>query len=131
MRGGGSLGLFSFCKVMTLYRVNPRQSSRARNRQFSWSKTIRNYEIDTDILHSSLHFWNKSRCLQKCQEMLGTLIFREDDRVVKYGILREKLVLVPRFTYEQEKKPPGKRIVLPKLLLAIEALIILIIQSRM
>lgn len=92
---------------------------------------IRNYEIDTDILHSSLHFWNKSRCLQKCQEMLGTMIFREDDRVVKYGILREKLVLVPRFTYEQEKKPPGKHIVLPKLLLAIEALIILIIQSRM
>ena len=40
LRGGGSLGLFSFCKVMTLYRVNPRQSSRARNRQFSWSKTV-------------------------------------------------------------------------------------------
>ena len=48
LRGGGSLGLFSFCKVMTLYRVNPRQSSRARNRQFSWSKTIMAISNDAD-----------------------------------------------------------------------------------
>ncbi len=92
---------------------------------------IRNYELDTDILHNSLHFWNKSRCLKKCQDMLGTLIFREDDRIVKYGILEEKLVLVPRFIYEQGKKPPRKNIVLPKLFLVIEALTILVIQSRM
>ncbi|MFT4105967.1 MAG: hypothetical protein QM657_09410 [Lacrimispora sp.] len=92
---------------------------------------IRNYELDTDILHKSLHFWNKSSHLKQCQDMLSALIFQEDDRVVKYGILQEKLVLVPRFTYEEEKKPPGKHIVLPKLLLAIEALILMIIQSRM
>ncbi len=97
-----------------------------RIRKDDGSEEIKNYELDTDILYGSLYFWNRYYYLRKIQNILYATA-AQDNRIVKCKILQEKLVLIPRFTYETEKVKKKTGIGIRKILLIVEMIILLIL----
>ena len=94
-------------------------------RKENGTEEIKSYELETDIMYGSLHFWNNSRYLIENQNFLFDLVAR-DSGIVKCKILKEKLVLIPRFTYKPTQKPPKKKMFIRRILFVVEMIILLL-----
>ncbi|WP_077610640.1 hypothetical protein [Clostridium sp. Marseille-P2415] len=91
------------------------------------SEEVKNYELDTDIMYGDLHFWNKFYYMRQSQNMLYALAAR-DTGVVKCKILKEELILIPRFTYKSDKMHRRCGIGIRKLLLIIEMVLLIFLN---
>ncbi|MFR3727247.1 hypothetical protein [Lacrimispora sp.] len=92
------------------------------------TEKIAKYQLDTDILYGDLYFWNRFYHLKKSQNMLYN-IAAQDTRNVKCKIIQENLVLIPRYTYESDHQKSGIGKLLKKVLLIIEMLILLLLNT--
>ncbi|WP_026890720.1 hypothetical protein [Lacrimispora aerotolerans] len=92
------------------------------------TEKIKRYQLDTDIHYGDLYFWNRYYYIRKSQNMLYSLA-AQDTRNVKCKILQENLVLIPRFTYNTDQKKNKSGNLLKKLLLNIEMLILLFLNT--
>lgn len=103
------------------YRAN------CRIRRDDGSEEMKSYELDTDILNGSIYFWNRNYYYRKSQNMLYALA-AQDNRIVKCKILKEELVLIPRFTYQTDKFKKRVTIDIRKILLIVEMIILLFLS---
>lgn len=91
------------------------------------SEEIKNYEMETDILHGDLYFWNRLYYFKQSQNKLYDLA-SQDIGIVKCKILQEELILLPRFTYNSDKIRWKKGISFKKILLIIEMIILILLN---
>lgn len=98
-----------------------------RIRKEDGSEEVKDYELETDILYEDMHLWNRYHHFKQSQNILYDLI-GQDSGIVKCKILKQEMVLLPRFTYGSDTLYRKRTVNVGKLLLIIEMILLLLLN---